>query len=146
MATSPGGGRMIRLERRALEEMRRQARSAYPRECCGALLGRADGDERTVLRAVGAANTDAEPRRGYRIGPEVVRRLEAEADAAGLVVLGFYHSHPDHPAVPSARDRENAWPWYTYLIVPVSAAGAEMPRGWRFDEGVAEEPVEVVGA
>lgn len=137
---------MIRLARRALEEMRRQARAAYPRECCGALLGRADGDDRAVLRAVGVANADPEPRRGYLIGPEAVRRLEAEADAAGLVVLGFYHSHPDQPAVPSARDRESAWPWYSYLIVPVSAGGAGTPRGWRFDAGVAEEPVEVAGA
>ncbi|HET9982355.1 MAG TPA: M67 family metallopeptidase [Longimicrobiales bacterium] len=139
---------MIRVVRAALDELLRQARAAYPRECCGALLGRENGGERLVLRVAGVANADAEPRRGYLIEAEEVRRLEAAADAEGLVVLGFYHSHPDHPAVPSARDRESAWPWYSYVIVPAAAGAVGPPRAWRLAEGadgVREEEMPVEG-
>ncbi|HUE97299.1 MAG TPA: Mov34/MPN/PAD-1 family protein, partial [Longimicrobiaceae bacterium] len=49
----------------------------------------------------------------------------------GLEVVGFYHSHPDHPARPSSFDRDHAWPWYSYGIVPATSSGAGAPRAWR---------------
>lgn len=140
---------MIRLAAGALEAIRAHARAAYPEECCGALLGRAldaGGAAREVVRAAVAENARREDRaRRYLIGPEDVLRLEAEAARAGLEVVGFYHSHPDHPAEPSAFDREHAWPWYAYLIVSVRAGVPGEARAWRLasDRG-AFEPEELV--
>lgn len=109
-----------------------EAELHYPEECCGALLGRAVDGRRRVARAVPIYNgRDDERRRRYLIGPEDVLVVEDAAERAGLDVLGFYHSHPDHPAVPSRFDREHAWPWYTYIIVPVERGAPGAPRAWQ---------------
>lgn len=121
---------MIRLNGDALERMTRHARTSYPEECCGALLG--SPDARHILRAVPVDNArESERRRRYLIGPAALRSLESEAARDGLEVVGFYHSHPDHAAEPSAFDLEHAWPWYTYLILPVTTAKVGAPRAWR---------------
>ena len=108
---------------------------AYPQEACGALLGKAAADEKRVLATVEAANRfgDVEEfREGagesqanrYVIPPEAVAKIEREARAQGLDVIGFYHSHPDHPARPSRYDQEHAWPWLSYVIVAVAQGRA----------------------
>lgn len=124
---------MIRIPENEVWAMRSEARLGYPEECCGALLGRADADGvGWVWRAVPIHNAlDDERERRYLIGPDEVRVLEDAAGRAGLDVLGFYHSHPDHPAVPSAFDRDHAWPWYVYVIVPVQKGEPGVPRAWR---------------
>ncbi|MEN8376919.1 MAG: M67 family metallopeptidase [Gemmatimonadota bacterium] len=125
------GGQVIRIDEQAARDMARQAEAAYPEECCGALLGR-DGESREVARSVPAPNTTGETRtRRYLIAPETVRDLERTAEADGLQVVGYYHSHPDHPARPSETDERLAWPWYSYVIVPVSAGVVGAPRAWR---------------
>lgn len=127
---------MIYLLPPALEVMRAQARAAYPRECCGALLGRTrEGDgaaSREVVRSVPLANAwmDAQERR-YLIGSSTVLELERQVEPEGLELIGFYHSHPDHPPIPSAFDREHAWPWYTYVIVAVRPDAVGSVRAWR---------------
>jgi len=127
---------MIYLLPPGREMMRAQARAAYPRECCGALLGRIrEGDgagSREVVRPVPLANVwmGAQGRR-YLIGSCTVLELERQAEREGLELIGFFHSHPDHPAIPSAFDREHAWPWYTYIIVAVSPELAGPVRAWR---------------
>ncbi len=127
---------MISLPPHASETMRAQARAAYPRECCGALFGHTrDGDgaaSREVLRSVPLANAwmGAQERR-YLIDGETVLELEAQVEREGLQLIGFYHSHPDHPPIPSAFDREHAWPWYTYVIVAVSPEAVGPVRAWR---------------
>jgi proteasome lid subunit RPN8/RPN11 len=73
------------------------------------------------------ANRHTDDPHRYLISPDDLRRIEAELRPSGLEVLGCYHSHPDHPAVPSAFDIEQAWPWYSYLIVRVDGGrGAEL--------------------
>jgi len=111
------------------------AGTGYPEETCGVLVGRDDNGVRQVERMepVGNQRTD-ERRRRYLIDADALRRIEAEAAASGLDVIGFYHSHPDHPAVPSAFDREHAWPWYSYVIVPVMAGEAGALRAWRLQD------------
>lgn len=107
------------------------AERAYPREGCGLLLGRMAGEARLVLEARPARNAaDSAARDRYLIEPEEVLRAEREARSAGLDLLGFYHSHPDHPASPSEFDRQHAWPWYVYLIVSVAAGRAGALRAW----------------
>jgi proteasome lid subunit RPN8/RPN11 len=62
--------------------------------------------------------TESERNR-FLMDPEEVRRVEADAQARGLEILGYYHSHPDHPARPSEYDREHAWPWVSYVIIRI---------------------------
>lgn len=111
------------------ETIRRHGAAAYPDECCGALIGRHAGE---VTRAVPLGNTsDGERRRRFLVGPEDYRLAEAAAAERDEQLLGFYHSHPDHPARPSAFDLENAWPNFSYVIVAVRAASPREIRSWR---------------
>jgi proteasome lid subunit RPN8/RPN11 len=114
------------------EQIRQTARQGYPEEVCGVLLGsHAEGAERRIVRVVPVANARADERaRRYLIPAGALRDIESTARRDGLDVLGFYHSHPDHPAVPSTYDREHSWPWYTYVIVSV-AANQAVARAWR---------------
>jgi proteasome lid subunit RPN8/RPN11 len=116
--------------------------AAYPDESCGALLGPRDG---VVTVAAPIDNsTSLERRRRFLIGPDDYRRAERQAADAGLQVVGFYHSHPDHPAEPSAFDLEHAWPNLSYAIVSVRRGAARELRSWRLRpdrSGYAEETV-----
>jgi len=114
----------------------------YPEEGCGVLLGRERDGVREVERTVELDNQrEASRHNRYVISPEQFLRAEKEARAAGLDVLGFYHSHPDHPARPSAFDLEHAWPWYSYVIVSVERGRVADMRSWRLrDERSAFEP------
>ncbi len=124
-------GGPVRISDRVVGAIASHAEQAYPREGCGFLLGRASGGARHVLEARPARNALA-PRTldRYLIEPEELLHVEREARWAGLDVLGFYHSHPDHPASPSEFDRQHAWPWYVYLIVAVAGGRAADARAW----------------
>lgn len=118
------------------------AERSYPEECCGVLIGRAlpEGGGAAVVRAVAASNERVEEQQGergrrYVIGAEAVLRTDRAARAEGLGIVGYYHSHPDHPAVPSAFDREHAWAGVSYLIVPVEDGKAGSARSWRLAGG-----------
>ena len=125
--------------------IRRHGEATYPDECCGALIGTADG---VVSEAFALDNeTDLERRRRFLIAPSDYRRAEARADAAGLTLLGFYHSHPDHPAEPSPFDLDHAWPNMSYAIVSVRGGRAAHLRSWRLRLDRAcfiEEPVVII--
>jgi len=101
----------------------------YPEECCGALLGPRQG---VISEAFPLDNeTSAERRRRFLIGPEEYRSAERRATETGRELLGFYHSHPDHPAIPSAFDLEHAWPNLSYLIISVLKGQPAESRSWR---------------
>jgi proteasome lid subunit RPN8/RPN11 len=109
--------------------MHAHAARTYPDECCGAMLGRNLG---TVDEAFAIENTSTEGhRRRFLISPAEYRAAEARADALGWHLLGFYHSHPDHPAEPSTFDLDHAWPNLSYLIVSVRGGAAVNTRSWR---------------
>ncbi len=120
--------RTVHVDSQLLARLRAEGRAGYPEEVCGFLLAAADeveGPQRTIRAAEPAPNSSAsERRRRFVILPEELRQAERRADARGQVVAGFYHSHPDHPAIPSAYDAEHAWPWYTYLVLSVDQLGA----------------------
>ncbi len=104
----------------------------YPEEGCGVLVGRDEGDRRIVERVVVFENQREDSRGNrYLITPEQILVAEREARDEGLDVLGFFHSHPDHPASPSAFDLEHAWPYYSYLIVSVERGRVTDARAWR---------------
>ncbi|HVD92412.1 MAG TPA: pyridoxal-phosphate dependent enzyme [Vicinamibacterales bacterium] len=126
-----------------LQRIRDHGAHTYPDECCGALIARRPGE---VAEAFALSNTmDGERRRRFLIGPDEYRLAEARATEIGGDVIGFYHSHPDHPARPSAFDLEHAWPNLSYVIVSVRQGRAEETRSWRlrgdrstFDEETLE--------
>jgi proteasome lid subunit RPN8/RPN11 len=129
----------LRIAEDQLEEIRRQGESAYPAECCGALVGRVHaGGDKEVVRLAPAVNRRTDDPHRYLIAPDDLRRLEADLRAERLEIVGYYHSHPDHPAVPSGFDTEHAWPWYSYLIVRVEGGRGREAASWMLDD---EQPV-----
>jgi proteasome lid subunit RPN8/RPN11 len=122
------------------EEIERHAEREYPRECCGLLVGRiADGGRTRIIRAtVPVANTfadEGERHHRMRIEPLDYARAERLYAARGLGVVGNYHSHPDHPAVPSQFDLEHLAPWPTmsYVVVSVREGKAVDLRSWELE-------------
>jgi proteasome lid subunit RPN8/RPN11 len=111
--------------------IRSHGAETYPHECCGALIGR-DG---VVTEAFALPNTTEEgPRRRFLVRPSDYREAERRASASGAELLGFYHSHPDHPARPSQYDLDHAWPFFSYIIVAVRAGTPEDMTSWRLRE------------
>ncbi len=103
----------------------------YPNECCGALYGR-DG---VVTATYALPNTTEEgPRRRFLVRPQDYREAEKRATDQQAELLGFYHSHPDHPARPSQYDLDHAWPFFSYIIVAVAAAVPGDMTSWRLRE------------
>ena len=129
----------LRIAEDLLEEVRRHGESAYPAECCGSLVGRVhESGDKEIVRLAPAVNRRTDDPHRYLIAPDDLRRLEAGLRAEGLEIVGYYHSHPDHPAVPSGFDTEHAWPWYSYLIVRVEGGRGREAASWTLDE---EQPV-----
>ena len=139
-------GRKIRISERTYRDMLSHARETYPHECCGILMG--DGEKRLVKKLLRTENRfKGRLRDRYSIDPKDLLRAEREARTEGMEILGFYHSHPDHPPRPSSFDREMAWPLYSYIIIAVNAMGAEVRAWWLEDEDgeFREERIEVEG-
>jgi|SRR3954469_2352742 proteasome lid subunit RPN8/RPN11 len=100
--------------------IREHGQQTYPHECCGALLG----SQATVSAIVALPNTTEEgPRRRFMVRATDYQLAERRATELGVELLGFYHSHPDHPARPSQYDLDHAWPTFAYIIVSVVGAG-----------------------
>ena len=127
------------LEAGVAAAIRRHGEETFPHECCGALIGTGD----RVTAAVALPNTTEEgPRRRFLVRPSDYRMAEQRASELGGELLGFYHSHPDHPARPSQFDLDHAWPTFAYVIVSVMAGAARDMTVWllkedrsSFDEG-----------
>ena len=124
-----------------MEKIRRQGAEAYPNECCGALFGR-DADPEDPARVAREAlqifplvnRREDSPRNRFFVTAEDAREADKAAWAQGLDLIGWYHSHPDHPARPSEYDREHAWPWYSYIIVSVHNGKPLEMTSWRLQD------------
>ncbi len=130
----------------AFTVIRAHGAQTYPHECCGALIGRADPAE--VVRALPLPNTTEEgPRRRFLIRPQDYRAAERAASESGLDLIGFYHSHPDHPARPSIHDLERAWPNLHYIILSVLEQRPDALRSWwlRDDRSAFDERDVTIG-
>ena len=122
---------MTTLPQTLFDEIERHGREAYPEECVGALIGTvaADGAVRTVERLFPIDNrSDENRKRRYLVSPLDYLAAERAADATGQTLLGFYHSHPEHPARPSATDLDLAQPNFVYVIVSVRRQEGAPPR------------------
>ena len=119
--------------------IRAHGEETFPHECCGGLVGR-DGH---IVATVPLPNTTEEgPRRRFLVRPADYRLAEQAATELGGELLGFYHSHPDHPARPSQYDLDHAWPTFAYVIVSVMAGQSAAMTVWflkddrsNFEEG-----------
>lgn len=147
---------MIRLSESHLDAIRTHGAATFPNECCGVLLGDVAGDHKTVREVRALANvfepsaefeTSALPagaeagevaevgqERRYFVSPQEMFALMQEERRTKRKVLGFYHSHPNHPARPSVYDREWASPWYTYIIVSVMDGRPADLTAWQLDD------------
>ena len=119
------------LDPLSVEDIRCHGREAYPHECCGALLGHGE----LVTKVLALPNTtDEGPRRRFLISPADYQAAEAQASSRGEQLVGFYHSHPDHPDKPSEFDREHAWPGFSYIIIAVHAGRAVSFKSWQLSQ------------
>ena len=127
---------MILIASTSLVEMKDHAVNIFPDECCGFLFGSEQpGGARMVskIREVNNAKT-GDKRRRFEITPRDYMQAEQVAIENGLLLLGIYHSHPNHPAVPSEFDRVAAQPWFSYVIISVMQSQIDHIRSWRLNE------------
>ena len=122
------------------EKIRTHGAETYPYECCGALLGRdaeptVPGAVREVLALFPLVNRrDDSPRNRFSLTGQDVLDADRAAQRQGMEVIGWYHSHPDHPARPSQYDQDHAWPWYSYVIVSVQNGAPQDMTSWRLND------------
>jgi proteasome lid subunit RPN8/RPN11 len=143
-----GVGPTARLSNEIASKIRAHGAETYPNECCGALLGKEMADD---LREISVLfplvnRRDDSPRNRFSVTSEDVRDAEKAARENGLDVLGWYHSHPDHPAKPSQFDQDHAWPWYSYIIVSVADGEPQFMTSWRLSDdrsGYIAEDLEI---
>ena len=125
----------VALAAEARQLLEAHAAETYPHECCGALYGEASGTSFSVVEAVRFPNTTSEgPRRRFLIQPSDYRVAEAHARDTKRPLIGFYHSHPDHPARPSQYDLDHAWPNMLYTITSVREGRVEITTAWQLRE------------
>ncbi len=130
----------VKLNAAQMAAITQHGEEAYPHEGCGLLLGRAlDGHKivEEILPVENARESGAQYNH-YLIPPDAVLKGERLAVQKGLDVIGFFHSHPDHPERPSDFDREHAWPWYAYLITSVQRGHAMNTAAWMLAEDRTE--------
>jgi proteasome lid subunit RPN8/RPN11 len=154
VATAP----TLKMSAEIAGKIREHGAQGYPNECCGALLGR-DADVSSATTMGGAValpvreivalfplvnRRDDSPRNRFSVTAEDVRDSEKAAREKGLEVVGWYHSHPDHPARPSQYDREHAWPWYSYIIVSVANGKPQEMTSWRLSDDRSEYACEEI--
>src|SRR5438093_13540604 len=123
--------------------MREHLEGGYPNEACGALLGRDNDGDHDVIEFRGMRNTiEDRPRDRYALDPLEQLRVQKDAEARGLEIIGFAHSDPNHPSIPSRFDAEHAWTIYSYVVASVLDGKLGEGRSLRLDDGkrFREEP------
>jgi len=132
---------MLHITKSLKDEIMVEGKKAYPNECCGVLLGVLDEtEEKSITQILPISNEFSEGEQYHRflITPENMLDAEKKARALKLDVLGFYHSHPDHPARPSDFDREHALPFYSYIITAVEKGEARDFTSWTLKDDRSE--------
>jgi proteasome lid subunit RPN8/RPN11 len=141
----------LKISPELADKIRKHGAETYPNECCGALLGRdTEVADRRVYREIQGLHPlvnrrDDSPKNRFAVTSADVLEAEKTAKERGLEVVGWYHSHPDHPARPSQYDREHAWPWYSYVIVSVANKVPEDMTSWRLADDRSDFECEEIG-
>ena len=129
-----------------MAELRSHLEAGYPNEACGALIGRADDGVHRVIEFRPMRNTITDrPWDRYALDPLEQLQIQKDAEAGGLEIIGFAHSHPDHPPVPSRFDADHAWTFYSYVVGSVQRGKLAEARSWRLNDGqrFEEEVLEI---
>ena len=122
---------MIRIEPDPWAAMLAHARSTYPNECCGAMLGVLDGDSKTVRESVALENAfEGAQAARYELRPEDLLAADRAARARGMDLIGIYHSHPDCGAYFSKTDLENSCPWYSFVVLSIHKGEFDHANSW----------------
>ena len=127
---------MLKFSRANYDAIRRHGEKTYPHECCGILLGHVESDGMRIVTSIAsAANTRTDsPHNRYNIDPRDQIRIQKEARERGEDVVGYYHSHPDHPAYWSRTDLAEAhWPGLSYVITSVEKGKATATNSFELD-------------
>jgi len=131
---------MLIIEQKPLDEMYQDALQSFPDECCGFFFGSDIGDERIVTNIMVVNNSKAgDKRKRFEIAPKDYLDAERFADENELKLLGVYHSHPNHPAIPSEHDRVAAQPYFSYVIISVNETGIAEIRSWQMNDNLQFE-------
>jgi proteasome lid subunit RPN8/RPN11 len=126
---------MILIEPQAREQFIEDAVNTFPDECCGFLFGMEKDDSRVITAIQVVDNSKAgDKTRRFEISPQDYLKGERYALENNLALLGVYHSHPNHPAIPSEHDRVAAQPYFSYLIISVLNNEIITLRSWRLNE------------
>jgi proteasome lid subunit RPN8/RPN11 len=122
---------MIRVASEPWREMVEHARATYPNECCGAMLGKVDSEEKEVLVAMRLENSSAGSQAArYELRPEDLLAADKEARRQGMDLVGIYHSHPDCDAYFSKTDLENSCPWYSFIVLSIQKGEFHHANSW----------------
>lgn len=153
---------VLKLYAHHLQAIQTHAESTYPEECCGLLLGHLIGDVKTLIEVLptenswddeaadafqsieGSAQLESSKRSRFSIAPIVMLKAQKDARNRNLDIIGIYHSHPDHPAVPSEFDQAIAWQQYSYIIVSVQQGKASDLKSWSLDDDHQFQPEEIL--
>jgi proteasome lid subunit RPN8/RPN11 len=141
----------LHLSRELYNQLRAHGEETYPHECCGIMLGRADGDSIAVQQLLRAGNTRTDSAHNrYHIAPQELIKAQREGRKQGLDIVGFYHSHPDHPAQWSSTDFAEAhWFGCAYVITAVATGEAQVTNSFLLtgsgedDKAFADQPIAV---
>jgi len=143
--TAPYNATPLVLPESLARQIEREGESGYPNEICGMLIGRdvtgPGGTPRRIVDRLEPGRNVFEAGEQYHrfsIDPRDQLRVEREAEQQGRMVLGYYHSHPDHPARPSEYDREHAWAFYSYVIVAIAKAKAADMTSWVLNDEIRQ--------
>lgn len=142
---------MLKISQSDFDSLRRHGEETYPHECCGVLLGRMEGDERIVTSVVRCGNTRTDsPQNRYHIDPKELVRIQRRGRERNEDIVGFYHSHPDHPARWSPTDLAEAhWIGCSYVITSVAKGKADTTNSFELlgtqedDKRFADENVKI---
>ena len=128
---------MLRLSSELEMNIKTDGETAYPNECCGVLIGEIDNAGVKIVKrtlTINNAREDGEQYHRFLITPEDMMKAEQTARSMKLDVIGFYHSHPDHPSAPSGYDKDHALPFYSYVIVSVDKGKAQIFTSWELTD------------
>jgi len=126
---------MLEIESGVKEQMIADGIKTFPDECCGFVFGSESQDRRQITDMVVVHNAkQGDKRRRFEISAQDYFNAEQYALDHGLILLGVYHSHPNHPAIPSEHDRRSAQPYFSYIILSIKDGSFDHLRSWTLND------------
>ncbi|NEO97531.1 MAG: M67 family metallopeptidase [Symploca sp. SIO2E9] len=153
---------MLNIHYDQIEKLKAHGESTYPEECCGLLLGKINGESKTLIEVLPTENSwdkqtadqfmtinglqsrSSSKSSSFLIAPRLILKAQKYARDRQIDIIGVYHSHPDHQAIPSEFDRAIAWQRYSYIIISVQKGKACELKSWRLDDNHQFQPEEML--